>query len=156
VARVFLYRFFQTSQFKRSAIPNGPKVGSGRLALPARRLARAERLGGRRLARGAGLINGIREFRPPHYHIAVYPSQYRVYAEERQALEAATVALAMEEAAALKALETAASTLARVDESPSVSGPDRDAEGRSIRMAAIALGIGVPVGLGYLVRRRRN
>ncbi|MDQ2798152.1 MAG: NAD(+) synthase, partial [Armatimonadota bacterium] len=26
---LFLYRFFQTSQFKRSAIPNGPKVGSG-------------------------------------------------------------------------------------------------------------------------------
>ena len=27
--RVFLYRFFETSQFKRSAMPNGPKVGSG-------------------------------------------------------------------------------------------------------------------------------
>ncbi|MBV9848111.1 MAG: NAD(+) synthase [Armatimonadetes bacterium] len=27
--RLFLYRFFQISQFKRSAIPNGPKVGSG-------------------------------------------------------------------------------------------------------------------------------
>ncbi len=27
--RLFLWRFFQTSQFKRSAIPNGPKVGSG-------------------------------------------------------------------------------------------------------------------------------
>ncbi len=27
--RVFLVRFFQLSQFKRSAIPNGPKVGSG-------------------------------------------------------------------------------------------------------------------------------
>jgi NAD+ synthase (glutamine-hydrolysing) len=27
--RVFLQRFFQTSQFKRSAMPNGPKVGSG-------------------------------------------------------------------------------------------------------------------------------
>jgi NAD+ synthase (glutamine-hydrolysing) len=26
---VFLHRFFKTSQFKRSAIPNGPKVGSG-------------------------------------------------------------------------------------------------------------------------------
>jgi NAD+ synthase (glutamine-hydrolysing) len=26
---VFLTRFFQTSQFKRSALPNGPKVGSG-------------------------------------------------------------------------------------------------------------------------------
>lgn len=27
--RVFLWRFFQTSQFKRSAVPNGPKVASG-------------------------------------------------------------------------------------------------------------------------------
>ncbi len=26
---VFLYRFFKTSQFKRSCLPNGPKVGSG-------------------------------------------------------------------------------------------------------------------------------
>ena len=26
---VFVYRFFQISQFKRSAMPNGPKVGSG-------------------------------------------------------------------------------------------------------------------------------
>jgi len=26
---VFLTRFFQTSQFKRSAVPNAPKVGSG-------------------------------------------------------------------------------------------------------------------------------
>jgi NAD+ synthase (glutamine-hydrolysing) len=26
---VFLWRFFKTSQFKRSAMPNGPKVGSG-------------------------------------------------------------------------------------------------------------------------------
>jgi NAD+ synthase (glutamine-hydrolysing) len=25
----FLYRFFKTSQFKRSALPNGPKIGSG-------------------------------------------------------------------------------------------------------------------------------
>ena len=26
---MFLHRFFQISQFKRSAIPNAPKVGSG-------------------------------------------------------------------------------------------------------------------------------
>jgi NAD+ synthase (glutamine-hydrolysing) len=26
---VFLHRFFKISQFKRSALPNGPKVGSG-------------------------------------------------------------------------------------------------------------------------------
>jgi NAD+ synthase (glutamine-hydrolysing) len=27
--QVFLYRFFEISQFKRSALPNGPKVVSG-------------------------------------------------------------------------------------------------------------------------------
>jgi NAD+ synthase (glutamine-hydrolysing) len=27
--QVFLYRFFKISQFKRSCMPNGPKVGSG-------------------------------------------------------------------------------------------------------------------------------
>ncbi len=27
--RVFLHRFFETSQFKRSALPNGPKVVAG-------------------------------------------------------------------------------------------------------------------------------
>ena len=27
--KVFLWRFFQTSQFKRTCVPNSPKVGSG-------------------------------------------------------------------------------------------------------------------------------
>ena len=27
--RVFLHRFFEQSQFKRSALPNGPKISSG-------------------------------------------------------------------------------------------------------------------------------
>ena len=27
--KVFLFRFFQISQFKRSCVPNAPKVGSG-------------------------------------------------------------------------------------------------------------------------------
>ncbi len=40
---VFLKRFFQSSQFKRSAMPNGPKVGSGGSLSPARRLARPQR-----------------------------------------------------------------------------------------------------------------
>jgi len=26
---IFVYRFFKTSQFKRSCVPNAPKVGSG-------------------------------------------------------------------------------------------------------------------------------
>ena len=42
---VFLFRFFQISQFKRSCLPNGPKVGSGGSLSPARRLARTVRLG---------------------------------------------------------------------------------------------------------------
>ena len=41
--RVFLQRFFGTSQFKRSAMPNGPKVGLRRIALPQKRLASAKR-----------------------------------------------------------------------------------------------------------------
>ena len=38
---VFLRRFFAFSQFKRSAMPNGPKVSRRRVAVAARRLARA-------------------------------------------------------------------------------------------------------------------
>jgi hypothetical protein len=35
-----------------------------------------------------GVINGIREFRPPHYHVAVFPAQYMTYVGERLAAEA--------------------------------------------------------------------
>ena len=48
--REFLFRFFQTSQFKRSALPNSPKVSMGGALSPARRLARAQRRRRRRLA----------------------------------------------------------------------------------------------------------
>jgi NAD+ synthase (glutamine-hydrolysing) len=48
---VFLYRFFEISQFKRSAMPNGPKVGSGGSLSPRgdwrRRATRARRRGWR-------------------------------------------------------------------------------------------------------------
>jgi hypothetical protein len=36
----------------------------------------------------AGVVNGIREFRPPHYHIAVFPSQYMAYVGEQLARDA--------------------------------------------------------------------
>jgi NAD+ synthetase len=52
--RKFLIRFFQTSQFKRSALPNGPKVVTGGSLSPARRLARAVGRNGAGLARRAG------------------------------------------------------------------------------------------------------
>jgi hypothetical protein len=35
-----------------------------------------------------GVINGIREFRPPHYHVAVFPAQYMAYVGEALAAEA--------------------------------------------------------------------
>jgi hypothetical protein len=35
------------------------------------------------------LINGIRERRPPHYHVAIFPTAYTAYAQERMAAEAA-------------------------------------------------------------------
>ncbi len=41
--RTFLQRFFATSQFKRSALPDGPESRLGRLALTSRRLESAER-----------------------------------------------------------------------------------------------------------------
>ena len=50
---VFLQRFFGFSQFKRSAMPNGPKVSAGGSLSPARRLARALRRLGAHLDRGA-------------------------------------------------------------------------------------------------------
>ena len=40
---IFLRRFFAMSQYKRSCIPNAPKVGSGGSAFPTRRLSRAQR-----------------------------------------------------------------------------------------------------------------
>jgi hypothetical protein len=36
-----------------------------------------------------GLLNGIRERHPPHYHVALYPEPYMAYAVERMAEEAA-------------------------------------------------------------------
>jgi hypothetical protein len=34
------------------------------------------------------VLNGIREFRPPHYHVAVFPAQYTAYVAEQFAEEA--------------------------------------------------------------------
>jgi hypothetical protein len=51
-----------------------------------------------------GLINGIREFRPPHYHVAVYPAAYMAFAEERMREEAVAAAAA---SASTTAVQTA-------------------------------------------------
>ncbi len=68
---VFLFRFFQISQFKRSAMPNGPEGGLGRLAVASRRLAGAERfrshgLAGRAAPQRAGVSTERRQLGAPH------------------------------------------------------------------------------------------
>jgi hypothetical protein len=49
-----------------------------------------------------GLINGIREFRPPHYHVAVYPGPYLTFAQDRIAEEERAAAAAAREATAVQ------------------------------------------------------
>jgi hypothetical protein len=48
--KVFLVRFIKTSQFKRSCLPNAPKVGSGGSLSPRSRLAGTQGRRGRGLA----------------------------------------------------------------------------------------------------------
>ena len=57
---VFLTRFFAFSQFKRCAMPNGPKVSRRRVAVAARRLAGAVGRQCRGLAGGAGTERAAR------------------------------------------------------------------------------------------------
>lgn len=47
-----------------------------------------------------GVINGIREFRPPHYHVAVFPAQYMAYVGEQLAAAGGMMAPAEDEGAA--------------------------------------------------------
>jgi hypothetical protein len=56
----------------------------------------------------AGLLNGIRERNPPHYHVALYPEPYLAYAAERMAEEAAAAAAAAVEEAVAEAEAEAA------------------------------------------------
>jgi hypothetical protein len=46
-----------------------------------------------------GLINGIRERRPPHYHVAVFPEPYLAYAAAQRGAEVAEEAAPPEDAA---------------------------------------------------------
>lgn len=46
-----------------------------------------------------GVVNGIREFRPPHYHVAVFPAQYLAYVAARTVDEAVPVPTLEEESA---------------------------------------------------------
>ncbi len=105
-----------------------------------------------------GLVDGIREYHPPHYHVAIFPSQYTAYAMERAAEEAAREA-------ELHAQREAALTVAEVPvPAPAamlVADAPNDASGSgSTTLQALAILIGlataVPLSLVYHARRRHR
>jgi hypothetical protein len=110
---------------------------------------------------GRGLINGIREFRPPHYHIAVYPGPYRAWAEERMALEAEERAI--EEAAAQARLEAkrGADALAAAGAHALLPVEVHEADAESPRGSRAPTAAGMVVGFlaipfGFMLTRRRR
>ncbi len=99
-----------------------------------------------------GVINGIREFHPPHYHVAIFPNQYREYAEGRMALEAE----AEREAAALAAANAPADVAAVMAEATGASAMVQQPEQRTggVSRATLIAILAVPFGLGVAFRRR--
>jgi hypothetical protein len=102
-----------------------------------------------------GLVDGIREYNPPHYHVAVFPKQYMEYALERAAREAEQLAatrprpeVALVE---ISVPPLAAGLVAARVEAESAGDPAVPAEA-----VALALMMLLPFGAGYLVRRRRG
>jgi hypothetical protein len=100
-----------------------------------------------------GLLNGIREFRPPHYHIAVFPRQYREYAEGRIALEKAAAEEAAQEVAESVLGTLAAGGSALLPAGEGAEGDERSERGSVFLLTALLLA--VPAGIGYAWRRRR-
>lgn len=102
-----------------------------------------------------GLVDGIREYNPPHYHVAIFPSQYTAYAMERAAEEAAREAeLQAEREAALAAVEIplpAATAMLVADTRTEESG----ASSRVAGVLAILFALGaIPLSLAYRARNR--
>jgi hypothetical protein len=108
-----------------------------------------------------GLINGIREFRPPHYHIAIFPGPYMAYVEERLAAEEAERAAAEEEraiAVAEAVSEVSTELVSTGGATMLVAETDVSVDGRSASplTAALVVLFALPVGLGVLIRRSRK
>jgi hypothetical protein len=97
-----------------------------------------------------GVLNGIREFRPPHYHIAIYPSQYYAYAQERMAAEAAAAPEPVDVVIERGIPETASAFVA-ADPDETVTTGRRAGPAQLALAAALLL-----VPAGFAARRRRR
>jgi hypothetical protein len=107
-----------------------------------------------------GVLNGIREFNPPHYHVAVFPEPYLAYLEGRTdadtelARGSAGQIGAVPEAQEVPFFDTtpgAVSFLASADEFPE-SEPAPHSRLKAALVAVLAL----PFGLAWLLRRYRR
>jgi hypothetical protein len=94
-----------------------------------------------------GVINGIRENHPPHYHVAIFPEQYLAYAAEQAAQEPAPVVA--EAVVAPESETTVTAAVLQVAAEPQVAPQPRS----PLPLAAtLALLIGGPLGR-RLIRR---
>lgn len=105
-----------------------------------------------------GVLNGIREFRPPHYHVAIFPEPYMAYVEELRSAEAALPATAAVEEqktepvhAVLRETAVASSLLNAGDEVPA-----QPSHAPTPWAAAVALIFVLPFGIAFFVRRTRR
>jgi hypothetical protein len=102
-----------------------------------------------------GVINGIRELRPPHYHVAIYPEPYLAYVEERVQSEPVQAAEVVEAelvatAEVIEQLPVGVDMFVRVQQPAAEEG-----RGRSPAVAAIAVLLALPFGF-FVTRRRPN
>jgi hypothetical protein len=87
-----------------------------------------------------GLLNGIRERTPPHYHVALYPEPYLAYAAARMAEEAAAAPVA--EASTDEVTEAATQAAPEI-----VAGGDSSSLPKTPLMATLALLVALPLAL---------
>lgn len=107
---------------------------------------------------GAGVLDVTREYRPPHYHVAVFPEEYAAYAARRIDAEG-QAARAREEAAAEAARAAsrapgAAAESERLAQAAALDLPASDGAGGLAAALMLVLGGGL-VAIP-LVRRRRD
>ncbi len=91
-----------------------------------------------------GLLNATREYRPPHYHVAVFPREYGAYAAERMAVEE-EARLAAAEIEARERLEAEALAFAAANANTVTPGSSsrRKADPLFLTLAVVVVGLGV-------------
>lgn len=102
-----------------------------------------------------GLLNAVREYHPPHYHVAVFPKQYRAYAEERMAAEAEQAREAEAQLASRVADKAPARVMEEAAGASALVPAERERSASSTRAGLIAI-LAVPFGIGMALRKRRT